>query len=298
MPVYLVGAGPGDPGLLTVRGRDLLAGADVVLYDGLVDARVLSLVSPRATLIDVSKTYPGSHPTGGDDDALRGGAAGRRLGGHGGPSQAEIEALLVEYGRRGGRVVRLKGGDPFVFGRGGEEAMALAAAGIAYEVVPGVSAAVAVPAYAGIPVTHRGLAASVVVVTGHEAADPPPGHARVDWAALATAADTLVILMGVGRLEGIATRLIAGGRGPQTPAAIVERGTTPAQRVVSGPLVDLPALAAAAGVRSPAVVVVGEVARLHAQLDWYAAAAAPAPPAGVPDSTAAGAAGAVGEVPR
>jgi uroporphyrin-III C-methyltransferase len=284
MPVYLVGAGPGDPGLLTVRGRDLLAGADVVLYDGLVDARVLSLVSPRATLIDVSKTYPGSHPTGGEDDALRGGggAGGQRRGGHGGPSQAEIEALLVEYGRRGGRVVRLKGGDPFVFGRGGEEAMALAAAGIAYEVVPGVSAAVAVPAYAGIPVTHRGLAASVVVVTGHEAADPPPGHARVDWSALAKAADTLVILMGVGRLEGIASRLIAGGRGPQTPAAVVERGTTPAQRVVSGPLVALPGPAAAAGVRAPAVVVVGEVARLHAQLDWYAAAAAPAAAGEVP----------------
>src|SRR5918997_661322 len=217
MPVYLVGAGPGDPGLLTVRGHTLLAGADVVLYDGLVDARVLALVSPRATLVDVGKTYPGSHPAGG--------GAGQR-GGHGGPSQAEIEALLVAYGRRGGQVVRLKGGDPFVFGRGGEEALALAAAGIAFEVVPGVSAAVAVPAYAGIPVTHRGLAASVAVVTGHEAAEPPAGHARVDWTALATAADTLVILMGVGRLADIVPRLLAGGRAPQTPAAVVERGTT------------------------------------------------------------------------
>jgi len=289
MPVYLVGAGPGDPGLLTVRGRDLLAGADVVLYDGLVDARVLGLVSPRAALIDVGKTYPGSHPAGGEDDARGpdGPPPGDRRGGHGSPSQAEIEALLGEHGRRGGQVVRLKGGDPFVFGRGGEEALALAAAGIAYEIVPGVSAAVAVPAYAGIPVTHRGLAASVVVVTGHEAADPPPGHARVDWSALATAADTLVILMGVGRLEGIVSRLVAGGRGAQTPAAIVERGTTPAQRVVTGPLAELPALAAAAGVRSPAVVVVGEVARLHAQLDWYAAGAAA--PAAAPSS---------GEVPR
>jgi uroporphyrin-III C-methyltransferase len=271
MPVYLVGAGPGDPGLLTVRGHDLLAGADVVLYDGLVDSRVLALVSPRARLVDVGKTYPGNHPAGGE-------GAGRQRGGHEGPSQAEVEALLVEYGRRGGRVVRLKGGDPFVFGRGGEEALALAAAGIAYEVVPGVSAAVAVPAYAGIPVTHRGLAASVAVVTGHEAADSPAGHARVDWTALATAADTLVILMGVGRLADIVPRLLAGGRAPQTPAAVVERGTTPAQRVVSGRLVDLPALAAAAGVRSPAVVVVGDVVRLRERLDWYApAAAAPAP---------------------
>jgi uroporphyrinogen III methyltransferase/synthase len=284
MPVYLVGAGPGDPGLLTVRGRDLLAGADVVLYDGLVDARVLSLVSPRATLIDVGKTYPGQHPAGDG-----GGRAGHR-----GPSQPEIEALLVEYGRRGGRVVRLKGGDPFVFGRGGEEALALARAGIAYEVVPGVSSAVAVPAFAGIPVTHRGLGASVAVVTGHEAADPPPGHARVDWAALATAADTLVILMGVGRLEGIVPRLLAGGRAPQTPAAIVERGTTAQQRVVSGTLAELPALAAAAGVRSPAVVVVGEVARLHAELDWFVPQGAAAPGAADADG-ASGAPALAGE---
>jgi uroporphyrin-III C-methyltransferase len=280
MPVYLVGAGPGDPGLLTVRGHNLLAGADVVLYDGLVDARVLALVSPRATLVDVGKTYPGSHPARGDGDG-DGDGDGQR-GGHGGPSQAEIEALLVAYGRRGGQVVRLKGGDPFVFGRGGEEALALAAAGIAFEVVPGVSAAVAVPAYAGIPVTHRGLAASVAVITGHEAAGSAAGHARVDWAALATAADTLVILMGVGRLADIVPRLLAAGRAPQTPAAVVERGTTPAQRVVSGGLVDLPALAAAAGVRSPAVVVVGDVARLHERLDWFApgAPAAAAAPAG------------------
>jgi len=203
--------------------------------------------------------------------------------------------MLVERARAGRSVVRLKGGDPFVFGRGGEEAEALAAAGIAFEIVPGVSAAVAVPAYAGIPVTHRGMSASVAVVTGHEAADPPPGHARVDWSALATAADTLVILMGVGRLEGIVARLVAGGRAPQTPAAIVERGTTPAQRVVSGPLAELPALAAAAGVRSPAVVVVGEVARLHAQLDWYAAGGAPD---GDPDGTAAAGSAAAGEAPR
>jgi uroporphyrinogen III methyltransferase / synthase len=272
MPVYLVGAGPGDPGLLTIRGRELLAGADVVLYDGLVDERVLALASPTATLIDVAKTRPGGHPSRRGEDAPR---EGPREGsppasGGAGASQRAIDDLLVAYGRSGAEVVRLKGGDPFVFGRGGEEALALARAGVPFEVVPGVSAAVAVPAYAGIPVTHRGLAASAAVVTGHEASDKPPGRAGVDWEALATAADTLVILMGVGRLGAIVPRLVAGGRPPDTPAAIVERGTTPRQRVVSGPLADLPELARRADVRSPAVIVVGEVVRLREELAWLA----------------------------
>jgi uroporphyrinogen III methyltransferase / synthase len=264
MPVYLVGAGPGDPGLLTIRGRDLLAGADVVLYDGLVDERVLALASPDATLIDVAKTRPGGHP------ARRGDAPAPSEASGTGASQRTIDDLLVAYGRSGAEVVRLKGGDPFVFGRGGEEALALARAGVPFEVVPGVSAAVAVPAYAGIPVTHRGLAASAAVITGHEASDKPPGRVGVDWEALATAADTLVILMGVGRLGTIVPRLVAGGRSPETPAAIVERGTTPQQRVVAGPLADLPELARRADVRSPAVIVVGEVVRLREELAWLA----------------------------
>ena len=249
MTVYLVGAGPGDPGLLTVKGRDLLAAADCVLYDGLVDGRVLELASPRARLIDVGKTgRSGGHPT----------------------TQTEIDSLLVAYGRTGACVVRLKGGDPFVFGRGGEEALILAAAGVPFEIVPGVSSAIAAPAYAGIPVTHRGLASSVTIVTGHEAPGKGRGLAHVDWARLATATDTLVILMGVARLAAITGELIAHGRPPDTPAAIVEEGTTARQRAVAGPLGDLPRLAAAAGVRSPAVIVVGDVVRLREYLAWFA----------------------------
>jgi uroporphyrinogen III methyltransferase/synthase len=249
--VYLVGAGPGDPGLLTIKGRDLLAEADVVLYDDLVDARVLGLCGERAVRVGVGKAR---------------GAGGHRPA----TAQEEINRLLVEHGRSGARVVRLKGGDPFVFGRGGEEALALAAAGVPYEVVPGVSSAVAAPAYAGIPVTQRGLASSVTIVTGHEAPDKAPDAARVDWRRLGgSGGDTLVILMGVGRLPHIAAELIAGGRAPETPAAVIERGTTPEQRVVTGTLRDLPQLAAEAGVKSPACIVVGEVAALRRDLAWF-----------------------------
>ncbi len=268
MTVFLVGAGPGDPGLLTVRGRELLETADAVLYDGLIDPRILDYTPAGCELVDVAKVS-------------------RRLG-HDGlgepvraqrthyPSQDRINALLVDYGQRYGCVVRLKGGDPFVFGRGGEEALALAEAGVPFEVVPGVSSAIAAPAYAGIPVTHRGLAASVAIVTGHEAPEKPAGQAAVDWSRLATAVDTLVILMGVGHLPAIARDLVAHGRDPETPAAIVERGTTAEQRVVTGPLCDLPALAAEAGVRSPAAVVVGNVVALAERLAWYAPAEASA----------------------
>jgi uroporphyrinogen III methyltransferase/synthase len=262
--VYLVGAGPGDPGLLTLKGRDLLGGADAVLYDGLVDARVLALARPGATLVDVAKTRPGGHATGY------------------GAAQRAINDLLVAYGRALGCVVRLKGGDPFVFGRGGEEALALAEAGIPFEVVPGVSAAVAVPAYAGIPVTHRGLASSVAVVTGHESPDKPAGTG-VDWARLATGADTLIVLMGVTRLPAVVARLLAHGRPAETPAAVVEQGTVPAQRVVVGTLAALPRLAAEAGLRSPAVIVVGEVVRLRQHLAWFA----PLAGAGLPEAAAA-----------
>lgn len=238
MTVYLVGAGPGDPGLITVRGRQLLEQADVVVYDRLVSPALLELVPAGAERVDVGKA-PGHRPV----------------------RQEEINALLVERGREGKTVVRLKGGDPFVLGRGGEEAEALLVAGVPFEVVPGVTSAIAAPAYAGIPVTHRGLATHVTVVTGHE--DPTKGRPEVDWGALARAGGTLVILMGAGNLGAITEALIEGGRAPGTPAAAVCWGTLPRQRTVRATLGTL----AAADVSPPAAVVVGEVAALD--LGWF-----------------------------
>src|SRR5438093_7131459 len=239
--VALVGAGPGDPGLMTVRGLALLRRADVVVYDRLVDPRLLDEARPDAIRVFVGKAS-GAHTL----------------------PQREINALLVRHAGRGRRVVRLKGGDPFVFGRGGEEAEALAAAGIPFEVVPGVSAAVAVPAYAGIPVTHRRLSSSFAVVTGHD--DPDKSRAPVDWAGLATAVDTLVVLMGQARLEHIARELIAHGRASDTPVALISAGTTEAQRVVECRLED--AGDVARDLPSPLLVVIGEVVRLRERLDW------------------------------
>jgi uroporphyrin-III C-methyltransferase len=250
MTVYLVGAGPGDPGLLTVKGRELLADADVVLYDDLVDPRLLGLTSAHARMIGVGKSVG-------------------RLGSERATPQEEINRLLRQYGRSGACVVRLKGGDPFVFGRGGEEALALQEAGIPFEVVPGVSSALAAPAYAGIPVTHRGLASSVAIVTGHEAPEKGQDAAHVDWGRLATATDTLVILMGIGQLPRLVEHLIDGGRSPETPAAAVEQGTTAHQRVVTGALCELPSLVREAALQSPAAIVVGEVVRLGRQLAWF-----------------------------
>jgi len=245
--VYLVGAGPGDPELITVRGLRCLRQADVVVYDRLVDARLLAEAPPSAR-----RVYAGKRP---GRQALR---------------QEEIDALLVRQARAGRVVVRLKGGDPFVFGRGAEEALACAAAGVAWEAVPGVSSAVAVPGLAGIPLTHRGVAASFAVATGHCA-----GEDRLDWAALARI-DTLVVLMGAARLDEIAALLERHGKPRDTPAAIVENGTREDERVLTGTLADIAALAAAAGVASPATLVVGEVVRLRPAL-------APAlAPAGVP----------------
>lgn len=238
MTVYLVGAGPGDPGLITVRGRDLLGRADVVVFDRLVSPALVDVAPASAVRVDVGK------------------APGRAS-----VAQEEINRLLVEHGHRGAMVVRLKGGDPFVFGRGGEEAEALHAAGIPFEVVPGVTSAVAAPAYAGIPVTHRGLSTHVTVVTGHE--DPAKGDPDVDWETLARAGGTLVILMGAGQLAGIARRLIAGGRKPNTPVAAVTWGTTPRQRTVRATLDTI----ADVGVEAPAAVVVGDVAGLA--LGWF-----------------------------
>ncbi len=242
--VSLVGAGPGDPGLITVAGARALSRAQVVVYDRLVNERLLDL-APK----DAERVFAGKGPK-------------RHT-----MSQDEINALLVERARQGRRVVRLKGGDPFVFGRGGEEAQALAAADIPFEVVPGVSAAVAAAAYAGIPITQRGVASSVAFVTGHE--DPAKDEEDVDWAKLATAVDTLVLLMGVGQLPQIVERLSAGGRDASTPAAVIEWGTLPRQRTVTGTLGDIVARAAEAGVAPPAVAVVGEVVRLRETLRWF-----------------------------
>ncbi len=238
MTVHLVGAGPGDPGLLTVRGRELLERAEVVVYDRLAPQSLLDLVPETAERVDVGK------------------APGRaKLG------QDEINDLLVERGRTGRAVVRLKGGDPFVFGRGGEEVEALIAAGVEFEVVPGITSAIAAPAYAGVPVTHRGLSTHVTVVTGHE--DPEKGSSDVDWERLAGAGGTLVILMGVGNLGEITRRLVAGGRDADTPAAAVRWGTRPEQRTVRATLGTI----ADADVEAPSAIVVGEVAGLD--LGWF-----------------------------
>jgi uroporphyrinogen III methyltransferase/synthase len=241
--VYLVGAGPGDPGLITARGQDLLRRADVIVYDRLAGDALLDLAPPGCRLIDAGKE-PGLV-------AL---------------TQDETTQALIEHGRSGVLVVRLKGGDPFVFGRGGEEAQALREAGVAYEIVPGVTSAIAVPAYAGVPVTHRDLAAQVTIVTAHER--PGKEHADVDWPALARLPGTLVVLMGVRRLGPVAEALIAAGKPAETPVCVTQSGTTAAQRSVAGTLASIAADVEAAAIRSPAVTVIGAVAGLRAELAW------------------------------
>jgi uroporphyrinogen III methyltransferase/synthase len=241
--VHLVGAGPGDPGLLTVAGLRALERAEVVVHDRLGTEQLLPLCDPGAELLNAGKS-PGRQAM----------------------TQDEINAALVEHGLRGRRVVRLKGGDPFVFGRGGEEAEALAAAGVEYAVVPGITSAIAAPAYAGIPVTHRGVATSFTVVTGHE--DPTKASEQTDWAALARVPGTLVILMGMGRLGGIADALIAGGRSPDEPVGVVQWGTTPRQRRLVATLSTVAARVVEEGLGSPAVVVVGPVASLAGTIGW------------------------------
>src|SRR4051794_1185576 len=236
--VYLVGAGPGDPGLLTLRAKELIEQADVILTDKLVPAEALALA--RGEVVDVGKV-----------------GGGERV------EQEDTNRLLVEHARAGRTVVRLKGGDPFVFGRGGEEAEVCREHGIAFEVVPGVTAGVAAPAYAGIPVTHRGVAGAVAFVTGQEAAGR-----EVEWEALARFPGTLVFYMGVRRLPQIVEALIEAGRDPAEPAAIVERGTTAEQRVLRGTLGALATTAAAEEVRAPAITVIGRAAGL--ELEWFA----------------------------
>lgn len=243
--VYIVGGGPGDPGLITIKGLNCLRRADVVLYDRLIAQELLNEVPTYAELIDVGKE-PKRH---------------RR-------SQEEINVLLIEKAREGKVVVRLKGGDPFVFGRGGEECLALAQAGIRYEVVPGVSSAIAVPAYAGIPVTQRGVTTAFTVVAGHTGGS----DSDIDWSAIAKIG-TIIFLMGVEHLPEIASKLIEHGRSGDTPAALIQEGTTQNQLIVSGTLEDI--VEKSKGVRPPAVFIVGDVVGLREQLDWFALQALP-----------------------
>ena len=240
--VYLVGTGPGDPDLLTVKALRLLGQADVVLYDHLVSKEVMAAVAPGAELIYVGKQRA--------NHAVR---------------QEAINELLVQHARRGKRVLRLKAGDPFVFGRGGEEIETLAAQGVAFEVIPGITAALGVAAYAGIPLTHRDHAQSCVFVTGNL----KDGSIDLDWEALARPRQTVVIYMGFANLEALCAEFAAHGMPSGTPAAIVQQGTTSAQRVVTGTLATLPALAAREGLTPPTLIIVGEVVRLRERLAWF-----------------------------
>jgi len=242
--VYLVGAGPGDPGLLTVKGLDCLRRADVVIYDRLIDESILHEARPEAKKIYVGKAS--SHHT---------------------LEQETINHLLIQKAREGKVVVRLKGGDPFVLGRGGEEAEALAENHIPFEVVPGVSSAVAVPAYAGIPVTHREVASSFTVVTGHKASDR--GEPDIAWDKLATGTDTLVILMGIGNLAYVVDQLIKNNKPPSTPVAVITHGTTNRQRCVTGTLQDIVAKVKSEDLKPPSVVIVGDVVHLRKHLRWF-----------------------------
>ncbi len=243
--VVLVGAGPGDPDLLTLRALRELECADIILYDALIPSVILEFANPAARRVDVGKRGDGTK----------------------GIPQDEIAARMIEEARAGHHVVRLKGGDPFVFGRGGEEASALASAGVDFEIVPGISSALAVPAYAGIPVTDRRLSSSVAIVTGHRGGRT--GDGQTDWEGLARSAETLVVLMGTAWLEEIVERVLRGGRAPDTPAAVIQQGAGPNQRVVTAKLAELPAAVRAAQLAAPTVLVVGEVVRSRDLLRWY-----------------------------
>lgn len=240
--IILVGAGPGDPDLLTLAGQRAISEADVIVYDRLINPTLL-----RGARKDARVIYAGKRP---------------------GPmTQEEINQLLCKEASSGQVVVRLKGGDPFVFGRGGEEALAAAEARIPFSVIPGVTAATAVPAYAGIPVTHRGLSSALTVLTGHE--DPTKATEGIDWDALAQLGGTIVLLMGVDTLDAVCRRLMQGGLGPDTPAAVIQSGTTDAQRLVRGTLCDIAERAQKAEITPPATTVIGNVAALADQLRWW-----------------------------
>ncbi|OPX02245.1 uroporphyrinogen-III C-methyltransferase [Geobacillus sp. LEMMY01] len=237
--VYLVGAGPGDEKLITVYGRERLERADVIIYDRLVNRKLLRYAKSGAELLYCGKE-PGKH------DAV----------------QEQIHELLIQHAQEGKTVVRLKGGDPCVFGRVGEEAEALAKAGIPFEIVPGVTSGIAAPAYAGIPVTHRDYAASVAMVSGHRSE-------RIDWEALTRGCDTIIVYMGAANLPDICGRLISAGKPSDTPAAIIEWGTTERQRTVAATLAALPAEAEQAGISHPAIIIIGTVVRLREALQWF-----------------------------
>ena len=241
--VYLVGAGPGDPQLLTIKAVKVLKEADVVIYDRLVGEEILCLAPQSAEMIYV----------------------GKRTGKHEVP-QDKITELIVEKAQGGGKIVRLKGGDPFIFGRGGEEAEALVEKGIEFEVVPGVSSSVAAPMYAGIPLTHRDYAASVAIITGHRAGD---AEKTIDWVKIANAVDTMVILMGVESLDGIVDKLLEGGISADKPVAMVESGTYPKQRTLISTLGKIVKEAEAKQIKPPSVIVIGEVANLGRKLAWF-----------------------------
>ncbi len=242
---FIVGGGPGDPGLVTMRAAAVLADADVLLYDALVSDGVVAMAPPTCEKIFV----------------------GKRRGSYALP-QEEIVPLMVRHARLGRRVVRLKGGDPFVFGRGGEEALALHEAGVAFEIVPGISSALAVPAYAGIPLTQRGLSASFTVAAGRE--DPAKPHSQIDWQQLANPNGTAVFLMGLAELPNITARLIAHGRSAWTPVAVIENGTRADQRTVAGTLATIADEVRRAHLTGPSTVVVGEVVRLRERIAWFA----------------------------
>ena len=240
--VYLVGAGPGDPELLTLRAVHLLQQTDVIVYDHLVSSAVLDFVSPTAERIYAGKRR--------NEHTMR---------------QEQINALLVKLAIEGKQVVRLKGGDPFIFGRGGEELQALAAHGIAFEVVPGVTAASGVSSYAGIPLTHRDYAQTCLFVTGHL----KDGSADLDWPSLVRANQTVVIYMGLGGLPEICRQMMAHGAAASLPIAVVQDGSIASQKVVTGTLADMPERVAQAGLKSPCLTIIGEVVKLHDSLAWF-----------------------------
>lgn len=247
--VYLVGSGPGDPELLTLKARRLIDSADVVVYDQLPGKMILDSIPAGTEKIDAGK-HAGDHTL----------------------KQDEINAVIIEKAKQGNSVVRLKGGDPYMFGRGGEEAQELIEAGIEFEVVPGITSAIAVPAYAGIPVTHRDHASMVTFITGHE--DPTKDESALDWETLAKFDGTIVIFMGVKMLERNASELIKNGKDPQTPVALIEKGTRPDQRVTIGVLENIASIAKEKNVKAPAITVIGDVVKLHDELgeqvlsDW------------------------------
>jgi uroporphyrin-III C-methyltransferase len=241
--VYLVGAGPGDPSLVTMKAWDILTRADVIIYDRLVARQLLRKLPKHIDTIYVGKRS-GAHPL---------------------PGQDGIHEILVRKAEEGKIVVRLKGGDPFLLGRGGEEAQRLRKAGISFEVVPGITSALAAPAYAGIPVTHREYASAVAIVTGHRGPKKKP----VDWKKLATSVDTIIILMGIENLQLILTELIEGGRSNETPVAIIERGTMKHQRVTVGTIRTIAAQAVERRIKAPAVIIIGDVVKLEKELAWF-----------------------------